>query len=470
MLSAFLIGGNAHGQVCSATNQIFFEPNGTVKIFAPTCGFSSGIEPISYMLAAKSAYADAMQIEAPAPTSNTCTSANPAVWDCVGYSRDCGVCGADPNAGASEMSCWCVSPETVEWNVHEAVAEQDATSISSLLRVDQNADGNLTSTEPILYSDPSQNGGSVQVRYYQLHNQLLLAEWEDLYNNGNGDFNDFSAAIEPRICNGIKFPVLQNSDNGRNCAFDCAGATNPTCGDVILQSDMVSFHVAVGVDSDVTEADRESRGRLIKVAVTTYYDRRLSQRNFAVCPALVFATADGAPPQMSIIKNDYGATVGKNNSCTITGDTSSVPVCRLATTPIYSEPLYPLALAKEQYYGAEDGCRSRTVSDAFEARNRGVCKQSQEPGHTEIYELSLLSVDGALDDPNARLSNATFAQIRDRLKYVQIVLAQDVENGIFYCPSGVNNVVGALNMIGATSGFETVIPTTSPNVVIYERD
>lgn len=465
---------SAPSEACNYANTVVRTANGELLITAPDCGVSSGVDVSSYMISAKGSYANAMTIANPVPTTNTCLSSSPNLLDCAGYSFDCKVCGADPNGYPGEISCFCISPTMFPRNRHRRLPENQSVAIASQLWVDTNADGQLASGEPVFSSNPAGNNGSNQVRYYELHNQLWLAEWEDQFMNGNGDFNDYAAVIEPRICNGLPFPVLYNE--GGACAFTCAAETDPLCGEDIIRADAVSFHAAVGVDSETSEGDREGRGRLLRVAVSTYYRRFLANRKFATCPSLVVKTKSNTVPPLAE-RFDYGVQPNDAGVCQPIGAVGDTPQCRTAGPNPFAGSAYPIALAREQFYKASDACAPniRTVSDDFTASGFGTCKEGQEGGHTELYEISLDMVNNAaatseldfIDPVTGQMQTA--AEILGRISYVYVLFVQDPPAG-FHCPSGVNAAIGAFDLAGTVNAFDRTLPVPSPSVRLYTRD
>lgn len=474
LLAAVAVGfASAPSEACNYTNTVVRTANGELSITAPDCGVSSGVDVSSYMISAKGSYANAMSIAHPVPTSNTCLTSSPNLLDCAGYSFDCKVCGADPNGYPSEISCFCISPTMFPRNRHKRLPENQSVAIASQLSVDTNADGQFVAGEPVFSSNPAANGGSNQVRYYELHNQLWLAEWEDQFTNGNGDFNDYAAVIEPRICNGLPFPVLYNE--GGACAFTCAAQTDPVCGRDIIPADHVSFHAAVGVDSATSEGDREGRGRLLRVALSTYYRRFLAGRKFATCPSLVLKTKTNTTPPFAK-RFDYGVQPS-DAGCQSIGAVGDTPQCRTDGPNPFAGSQYPIALAREQFYKPSDACapHSRKVSDEFTAIGFGTCKEGQEGGHTELYELSLDAVNAAAPTPELDFLDPvtgqmqTAAEILARITYVYVLFVQDPPAG-FHCPSGLNAAVGAIDLSGTVNAFDRTMPAPSASVRLYTRD
>jgi hypothetical protein len=236
--------------------------------------------------------------------------------------------------------------------------------------------------------------------------------------------------------------VLYNEGGG--CAFDCAGQTDPLCGDGILSSADVSFHAAVGVDREVSEGDREGRGRLLRVAVTTYYRRALAGRRFATCPSLILSTKSGSPAPLTT-RFDYGVQPNSAGICASIGQVSDTPTCRVGTVNSFSGAYYPIALSREQRYKPADSCapNTRSVSDVFEASGFGTCRERQEGGHTEIYEISLDEVNNIAPSPDldfvssVSASNQTAAEILSRVGYLYVLFVEDPPSD-FHCPSGLN--------------------------------
>lgn len=465
LVVATLWTSSTHAQ-CNPDNIITITTDGEASIQGASCQPDS-IELRSSLASAKGAYANALQILSPAMGTNSC-SLDGNTDNCVAYTGDCTSCGNDPNAYPGELTCWCQPPASRRKDQHPDLASGGTIVLHSQLLSDQNVDGSH-SGEPTLFSAKSQNSGSEQQRTYVLHPELIRQDWEDKFNSGDGDFNDFVALTDARICGKLPFPIgTINAEAQAGCAFDCATNFDPNCGTHIVSSSNLRFHFGIGIDSSTSEADREPRGRAIHLTVTTYGTGTLAGRRLAVCPTLFFAPAGSATATDPIVKMNYG-TVG-SQACTPSPANHGIPSCSAPILPKDFGPfnVYPVAFARGQTYAPSLSCQSRDVDDTFIFNDDNVCSGAAATSYSENYEVYLGELDQQLLNTNERFSGASFADLRSRLQFINVDVVIDPPD-TFFCPVGVNAAFGAINFGTIGYAFEESQTPAGNNVVIYER-
>jgi hypothetical protein len=451
---------------CDSDNVIAIGPNGEIELKAADCQ-TSPVQLRSALSSARGAYANALQFLSPSTGTNAC-SVNGSTNNCVAYTGACSSCGNDPNAFSGELTCWCQASASRPKNQHPDLPAGASIILESQLLVDQNVDGQHIN-EPTWSSVKTKNGGSEQQRTYVLHSELLKQDWEDLYQNGNGDFNDYVATIDARICGKLPFPIRAfNGEMNAGCAFDCAGIFDQNCAAKFISNSDLKFHVSIGIDSSVAE-NREARGRALHVTLATYGTGALAGRRFAVCPTLFLKPDPRTEPATDSIYEMNYATAGIP-SCTVAPANDGQPTCSAAIAPVDYSPfnVYPISLAREQSYRASSSCSARTVDDTFLFQDDRVCASNAASVHAENYELYIRDIDSELSNSVQQLGNSTFAAIRDRIEFINLVVVADPP-ARFFCPSGVNAGFGAINFNAVGYAAEYSLTRASNNVFIYER-
>ena len=326
----------------------------------------------------------------------------------------------------------------------------------------------VLSGEPTFFSSSALNGGSEQQRTYVLHPELVRQDWEDQFNNGAGDFNDFVAITDARVCGKGPFPIPASFEAGHSCLFDCTPTFGPNCAPKLVTTSQLKFFIGIGIDTTATEQNRESKGRAIHLTVSSYGTGAVTGRRFAVCPRLYFQPINNNKSTTDpLFKANY-ATNGAP-ACASAPVNNAIPYCSGPLSPSLNvDNVYPISFAREQLYTTIASCGSRKIDDTFVFQDDSVCNKAATSVNTENYEAYLSSLDAQIIDTNQRLGSASFAQLRDRLKYVNLLVVQDPP-AKFYCPSGVNIQPGAINFTATGLAFEVSYPPNNVNIKVFER-
>lgn len=331
---------------------------------------------MGHFVSAKGHYASAMAFTSH-QHPNTCQgltdNSHPhGIPSCLAYSGDCSTaaggqsCPDDPNASAWEISCWC-KEQTNEFPPAVLATATSSTTIESSLHVDHQPDGTVSTT---LHSNPKAQG-SDHVRYQEISNPLVKVEWEDLYTNGNGDYNDYVGALEARECDSESpFPYSSSYPEGKwpTCNAGC----NANNGTVCWRTPSADWRttryvVGIGIDDANGELDREAKGRTLHVTMAMYSAPEIAGLSLAVCPEPYF---HGTPQEKTQL-----VAYGVDTQCADTGDHSGSPSC-LRTEKAQAH--FPVALAREQKF-SQTTCSSSPTGpgDQFDARSPLACGGKQ---------------------------------------------------------------------------------------------
>jgi hypothetical protein len=254
---------------------------------------------------------------------------------------------------------------------------------------------------------------------------LYRLEWEDLYTNGYGDYNDYVAYVEARACRSEpERPLYTVSEYTSDCFDQCYGQNNACAADRV--SPDLKFAVSISVDT-LNGGERESAGRRMLVSVATY-DPGASRR-VAICPSIVFNTLS-RPYEWTYLT--HGETYDSNTgSCNASGTINGDPICgdHLAYPNYWS-----VALAREQRYQLSCDPYEGT-GDAFETAPRLTC--GNPAPHIETYEVRFAELDPLLLSAD-QLGGLTHTQIVSLIHSVNLSIYEQIQVGEFHCGSGLN--------------------------------
>ncbi len=466
-----ILSRNASAQACIFIDE---DLNGNVRT---TNVCASAVQVTAHFGSSKSAYADAVVFSGSSGAGGFCPNLNGGEIECLAFSGDCSptfsmnanICDTDPNAQSSEISCLCKSGGSAFSSVQVLKVDPASTeSPQSVLKVDTDSDG---TSDNQWFSDFTRNNAySIQSRTYSLTGQLARHEWEDLYNGGDGDFNDYVLFYEARRCVADEWPVPVQSmevSGAISCEHDCNNGSS--CWVQETTTTDLRFFVSIGVDTLSSDYDREAPGRMLHLSVASYASSALSGATMAVCAELEFAHEDSEITRM---------TYGREASCNDSGNDTSHPQCLDTTT---KNQILPVAFAREQHLDAVDSCANDFgVLDTFDVASGSACDESVAGLNIENYEISLAEIDarapngfGANQDSLSGLplfaDMSSPYSISDAIIGVRLNIIENIGNAELRCPSGVGVRLRSVSVNVAGTFAKHEIPNPDARLFLYDR-
>lgn len=381
-------------------------------------------------------------------TSRTCSAGAGAIEsDCMFYTKDCEVCGQDPNAGPGEISCFCKKKDP-QWSISEPIVfvpGGQSVDVDLGLVTDTSRSDTINQR---LFAQPTMNPmGGDQMRTYKLTPTSGRIDWEDIPQAPNGDYNDVMVFIQGRDCDRSDgFPPDTTPEQVEYfCTDFCTGDGDCQDPEYISQSEL-RVTVTLTIDSLLSETGGvpEAKGRLVHLTVATYGSGAVAGRKIAVCPNLILKNKGG----VSVDFHDVGYGRDLTNAADPCGTVASpdgMPLCD--TTGAFPNQFLFWAVSRDQHFVKRSCDASRTgVGDTFELMQPdmavgGNCSVTMP--HVEMYELALADLDTVLNQPPLNIQTETMndSDLLDLFDGVQLAVVIDVAAHPFHCPVGLNNLV-----------------------------
>lgn len=396
---------------------------------------------------ARAAYRNGLKVLSPTITEQCVVGPTATEPSCAFFTGDCASCPPDPNY-PGVLSCFCRKGDPA-WSKSMPVTLVPAGATRQVglgLVTDRFGSGFI---DQRFYADPSLNPlGSDQLRTELVGFRQFLLQWEDLHLSGDGDFNDLEIMASVRDCASGPMPPDTTKPEGLiqwQCGDQpCEGGVDCDPPE-FLDLDQLQFYAFVTVDENLgNEVDREWRGRILRLTLSTFGSGLAAGRRIAMCPAVVL---DNPGPQtVDWHVNWYGyEAIDCAPEEQVDGEPS---LCDTFVPTPYQYHFVNLARDQHEVLKSCDAPRVGP-GDGFEvvAPEQLASGCMANMAHTESYEISLESLDKLLAGAGIPLvTNTMPAQdVLQVIRGVGIYAFIDLQAEPFFCPVGLNNSVGGVN-------------------------